>query len=159
MAASRKLSSEQREALLAALKTRFEQNMNRHEGIIDWAEVRARLEGDAGKLWSLHEMERTGGEPDIVGRIEATGELIFVDCSVESPRGRRSVCYDEEAREARKKHKPDDSAMEHGGRHGHRAADGGGVPEAPGARGIRHENLELGEDALPYPGARRSALL
>lgn len=91
------------------LKTRFEKNVNRHEAI-EWAEVRTRLEQDAGKLWSLHEMEWTGGEPDVVGRDGATGELVFVDCSAESPKGRRSVCYDEEAREARKEHKPQDSA-------------------------------------------------
>lgn len=107
--ASRKLSPEQREELLTVLKTRFEKNMDRHDAI-DWAEVQARLEEDAAKLWSLHEMEGTGGEPDVVGRDEATDELVFVDCSAESPEGRRSLCYDEEAREARKKHKPEDSA-------------------------------------------------
>lgn len=107
---SRELSAEQRKELLAVLKTRFEKNVTRHE-TIDWAEVQERLEGDPGKLWSLHEMERTGGEPDVVGRDEATGELIFVDCSVQSPKGRRSVCYDQEALKARKEHKPEDSAM------------------------------------------------
>jgi hypothetical protein len=107
---TRKLSAEQREDVLAVLKARFEKNMNRHESI-EWAEVRARLEEDAGKLWSLHEMERTGGEPDVVGRDEGTGDLMVVDCSAQSPAGRRSVCYDREAREARKKHKPEDSAM------------------------------------------------
>jgi hypothetical protein len=108
--ASRKLSSEQRTELLAVLKSRFEKHMNRHEGI-GWEEVTARLEKDAGKLWSLHEMERTGGEPDVVGRDEATGELIIVDCSAQSPSGRRSVCFDREALEARKKNKPAESAM------------------------------------------------
>lgn len=108
---SRKLSPEQREELFAALKTRFEKNMNRHDAV-EWAAVQSRLEKNAGKLWSLQEMERTGGEPDVVGRDRATGEFIFVDCSVESPKGRRSVCYDGEAREARKKHKPESSAME-----------------------------------------------
>lgn len=107
---SRTLSPEQREELLTAMKTRFGKNMHRHEATA-WAEVHARLERDAGKLWSLHEMARTGGEPDVVGRDDATGELIFVDCSVESPKGRRSVCYDEEAREARKEHKPVASAL------------------------------------------------
>lgn len=92
------------------LKARFEKAMHRHEAS-GWAEVQARLEQDAGKLWSLHEMERTGGEPDVIGRNEATGEFIFVDCSLESPTGRRSVCYDQEALEARKEHKPADSAM------------------------------------------------
>jgi hypothetical protein len=108
--AARKLSAEQRKELLALLKARFEKNMKRHEGV-DWADVQERLAKDAGKLWSLHEMERTGGEPDVVGRMEATGEFIFVDCSAESPKGRRSVCYDAEALEARKEHKPADSAM------------------------------------------------
>jgi hypothetical protein len=103
------LSSNQREELLAVLQARFEKNMNRHEGM-EWPEVRARLEHDAGKLWSLHQMERTGGEPDVVGRDEATGQFIFVDCSAESPKGRRSVCYDQEALDARKEHKPADSA-------------------------------------------------
>jgi len=103
------LSSAQREGLLAALKARFEKNMSRHQGC-EWAEVRARLEQDAGKLWSLHEMERTGGEPDVIGRDEATGQFIFADCSAESPKGRRSVCYDQEALDARKEHKPHDSA-------------------------------------------------
>jgi hypothetical protein len=107
---SRKLTPEQREELLAVLKTRFDKNMSRHEAI-DWGEIQERLEEDAGKLRSLHEMERTGGEPDVVGRDEATGEFIFVDCSVESPKGRRSVCYDREAWESRKEHKPKDSAM------------------------------------------------
>ena len=108
--ASKKLSSGEREELLATLKARFEENGHRHEGI-DWADVEARLDKDAGKLWSLHEMERTGGEPDVVGRDQATGEIHFVDCSAQSPKGRRSVCYDQAALESRKKHKPDDSAM------------------------------------------------
>lgn len=89
---SRKLSPEQREELLTGLKTRFEENMSRHEAI-DWAEVQARLEGEDRKVWSLHRMERTGGEPDVVGRNEATGELTFVDCSAESPEGRRGALF------------------------------------------------------------------
>lgn len=109
--ASRTLSAEQRETLLAALEARFAEHARRHEGI-DWAEVRARLEGDAGKLWSVHEMERTGGEPDVVGRDAATGQLLIVDCSRQSPAGRRSVCYDRAALEGRKKHPPADSAMD-----------------------------------------------
>ncbi len=106
----RELSPDRREALLGALQARFEENAGRHEGLA-WADVRARLEGNTAKLWCLHEMERTGGEPDVVGRDEATGELIFVDCSAQSPQGRRSVCYDREALESRKEHKPADSAM------------------------------------------------
>ena len=107
--ASRKVSAEQRKELLALLKARFEKNLKRHKGL-DWDDVQTRLEKDAGKLWSLHEMERTGGEPDVVGQDETTGEFMFVDCSAESPKGRRSVCYDAEALEARKKNKPANSA-------------------------------------------------
>ncbi len=106
----KELSPEQREELLRALKARFEKNMNRHKGL-EWARVRAKLEADTVKLWSLNEMERTGGEPDVVGHDKKTGEYIFYDCSAESPKGRRSVCYDREALEARKEHKPKDSAM------------------------------------------------
>jgi hypothetical protein len=108
--ASGKLSPEQREELLAVLKKRFDRNMNRHESIT-WTQVQAGLGKAAGKLWALSEMEKTGGEPDVVDRDERTGELVFVDCSAESPKGRRSVCYDQEARKARKEHKPKDSAM------------------------------------------------
>jgi uncharacterized protein DUF4256 len=109
-----KLAPEQREELLRALKARFEKNMSRHEGL-EWAKVQARLEANAEKLWSLHEMERTGGEPDVVGQDPKTGESIFYDCSAESPKGRRSVCYDREALEARKENKPENSAMEMAG--------------------------------------------
>src|SRR5882762_657431 len=93
------------EEILAVLKARFEKNMNRHKGL-EWAKAQAKLEGNAEKLWSLHEMERTGGEPDVVGHDKKTGEYIFYDCSAESPKGRRSVCYDREALESRKEHKP-----------------------------------------------------
>lgn len=105
------LGSDEREALLATMEVRFKENERRHEGI-SWSDVRTRLEDDADKLWSLHEMERSGGEPDVIGRDEATGEYLFVDCSAESPGGRRSVCYDRGALEARKKHKPETSAVE-----------------------------------------------
>src|SRR5690349_4173322 len=105
------LSAEQREALLRALKTRFEKNRNRHKSI-EWAQVQAKLEAHAGKLWSLHEMERTGGEPDVVGHDKKTGDYIFYDCSAESPLGRRSFCYDREALDSRKEHKPKNSAMD-----------------------------------------------
>ena len=104
------LSPERREALLKALKTRFEKNMNRHKGL-EWAKVQAKLEANTEKLWSLNEMERTGGEPDVVGHDKQTGEYILYDCSAESPRGRRSFCYDREALESRKEHKPKDSAV------------------------------------------------
>jgi len=105
------LSPEQRKELLGAWKARFEKNLNRHKGL-EWAQVQAKLEANAEKLWSLNEMERTGGEPDVVGRDKKTGEYIFYDCSAESPKGRRSVCYDREALESRKEHKPEDSAMD-----------------------------------------------
>ncbi len=107
----KKLSTTQREALLSALKTRFEKNMNRHEGL-EWANVQTKLEANTEKLWSLHKMEETGGEPDVVGHDKKTDEYIFYDCSAESPKGRRSVCYDGEALESRKEHKPEDSALE-----------------------------------------------
>jgi uncharacterized protein DUF4256 len=105
------VSPEQREELLRALKARFEKNMNRHKGV-EWAHVRAKLEAGAEKLWSLREMERTGGEPDVVGHDKRTGEYIFYDCSTESPKDRRSVCYDREALESRKEHKPEDNALD-----------------------------------------------
>ena len=104
------MSAEQRNELLSTLKARFEKNMNRHKGL-EWAKVQAKLEADAKKLWSLNEMERTGGEPDVVGYDKKTGEYIFYDCSAESPKGRRSVCYDAEALESRKEHKPAHSAV------------------------------------------------
>ena len=107
---NKKLSSEQRAELLKGLKERFEKNMDRHKGL-EWAKVQARLEADAKKLWSLNEMEKTGGEPDVVGYDKKTGEYIFYDCSAESPKGRRSICYDREALEARKEHKPANSAV------------------------------------------------
>jgi hypothetical protein len=106
-----KLSSEEREELLLALRARFEKNMNRHKGL-EWAKVQSKLEANTEKLWSLNEMETTGGEPDVVGHDKKTGEYIFYDCSAESPKGRRSVCYDHEALESRKEHKPENSAIE-----------------------------------------------
>lgn len=107
----KELSSAQREELLGALKTRFSKNMNRHTGL-EWAKVLARLEAHTEKLWSLNEMERTGGEPDVVGQDKYTGEYIFNDCSAESPKGRRSLCYDREALESRKEYKPENSVMD-----------------------------------------------
>ena len=98
----KELSPEQREELLRALRARFEENMNRHESL-EWAKVQAKLEAYPEKLWSLNEMERTGGEPDVVGHDEKTGEYVFVDCSPESPKGRRNVCYDREAQDEREK--------------------------------------------------------
>ena len=107
----KELSPEQREELFRALKAGFEKNMNRHKGL-EWAKVQAKLEAHTEKLWSLNEMERTGGEPDVVGHDKKTGEYIFYDCSAESPKGRRSVCYDREALESRKEHKPKNNAID-----------------------------------------------
>lgn len=107
----RKLSPEQHEELLRTLKARFEKNMSCHEGI-EWAKVQTKLEANTEKLWSLNEMERTGGEPDVVGQDKETGEYIFYDCSAESPKGRRSICYDHEALESRKEHKPENNAVD-----------------------------------------------
>src|SRR5262245_30115791 len=105
------LSPKQCEELLRALKGRFEKNMNRHQGL-EWAKVQAKLEANTEKLWSLSEMERTGGEPDVVAHDNKTGEYIFFDCSVESPKGRTSVCYDREGLESRKEHKPKNTAVD-----------------------------------------------
>src|SRR6266550_1215605 len=108
----KELPPKQSEELLKALKARFEKNMNRHKGL-EWTKVQAKLEANAEKLWSLSEMQRTGGEPDVIGHDKKTGEYIFYDCSAESPNGRRSVCYDREALESRKENKPKDSCHGH----------------------------------------------
>src|SRR5690349_20998239 len=107
----RDLSPEQCKELIGALKARFEKNMNRHKGL-EWAQVHGKLQANAEKLWSLVEMERTGGEPDVVGHDKKTGEYVFYDCSEQSPKGRRSLCYDREALDSRKEHKPKNSAIE-----------------------------------------------
>ncbi|OMP65619.1 DUF4256 domain-containing protein [Domibacillus epiphyticus] len=107
----KELSLGQREELLRTLKARFEKNLNRHKGL-EWANVQAKLEANTEKMWSLNEMEGTGGEPDVVGYDKKMDEYIFCDCSAESPKGRRSVCYDREALESRKKHKPENSAID-----------------------------------------------
>jgi hypothetical protein len=107
----KELSPNQREELLSALKARFEKNMNRHKGL-EWVKVQARLEANPEKLWSLQEMERTGGEPDVVGQDKKTGEYIFYDCSAQSPKGRVSLCYDREALDSRKEFKPKNNAMD-----------------------------------------------
>jgi len=107
----KELSAEQREELLKILKARFEKNMNRHKGL-EWDKVQTRLQANKEKQWSLSEMERTGGEPDVVGHDSKTGEYIFYDCSAESPKGRRNVCYDRDALESRKEHKPKNNAMD-----------------------------------------------
>jgi hypothetical protein len=111
MQSANDMKVKQREELLRTLKARFEKNRNRHQGL-EWAKVQAKLEANPEKLWSLHEMERTGGEPDVVGYDKKTGEYLFYDCSAESPQGRRSVCYDCEGQESRKEHKPEDNAID-----------------------------------------------
>src|SRR4030095_3130613 len=111
---SKKLSAQQQAELLSTLKARFEKNMKRHKGIA-WDKVQANLEADTEKLWSLYEMERTGGDPDIVGIDKRTGRYVFYDCSPESPAGRRSLCYDRKALEERKEHKPKNSAVDMAG--------------------------------------------
>ena len=107
----KKLSQQQSEELLQTLKTRFEKNMSRHKGL-EWTKVQAKLKANPGKLWSLDDMETTGGEPDVVGYDKKTDEYIFSDCSVETPKDRRSLCYDRQALDSRKEHKPKDSAMD-----------------------------------------------
>jgi hypothetical protein len=107
----KELSPKEREELLRALKARFEKNMTRHQGL-EWAEVQAKLEANSQKLWSLNEMERTGGEPDVVGHDNKPGQHVFYDCSAESPKGRTNVCYDREALDSRKEHKPKNNAMD-----------------------------------------------
>jgi hypothetical protein len=107
----KKISSAERDKLFDTLQARFTKNTNRHKGI-EWAKVQAKLEGSPEKIWSLHQMEETGGEPDVVGFDKKSGEYIFYDCAAESPKGRRSLCYDAEALESRKEHKPADSAIE-----------------------------------------------
>lgn len=111
MNTSKNLSLEQREELIRTLKTRFEQNMSRHAGI-EWAKVQAKVEANPDKMWSLYEMEKTGGEPDVIDYDEKTDEYIFCDCSAESPKGRRNLCYDREALNSRKEHKPANSAVD-----------------------------------------------
>ncbi|MFL5447176.1 MAG: DUF4256 domain-containing protein [Gemmatimonadales bacterium] len=111
MPTTRKFAAKQRDGLLRTLKARFDAHVDRHAGL-EWTAVQARVEANDAKLWSLNELEQSGGEPDVVGRDTSTGEYVFMDCSVQSPKGRRSVCYDREALEARKEHKPKTSAVE-----------------------------------------------
>jgi hypothetical protein len=111
MSNKKELSPKQQEELLSVLKARFEKNLNRHKGL-EWAKVQARLEANAEKLWSLAEMERTGGEPDVVGKDKKSGEFVFMDCSAQSPKGRVSFCYDREALDSRKEHKPKNCVLD-----------------------------------------------
>lgn len=111
MSTKKKLTSKEQEELMGILKARFEKNMNRHKGV-EWTRVEAKLQANPGKLWSINEMEATGGEPDVVSHDKKTGEYVFYDCSPESPNGRRSICYDHQALQSRKEHKPKNSAIE-----------------------------------------------
>ena len=111
MQKAKDMNAKQREELLSTLKARFEKHMDRHKGL-EWVKVQAKLEANPEKLWSLHVMEETGGEPDVVGHDKNTGEYVFYDCAEESPKGRRSLCYDREALDARKEYKPEDNAMD-----------------------------------------------
>ncbi len=141
------LSPEQREELLKALKARFEKNMNRHKGL-EWARVQAKLEAHTERLWSLNEMERTGGEPDVVGFDKKKGEYIFFDCSAESPKGRRNVCYDREGLEARKTFKPDSSAMDMAAAMGIELLTEEQYRELQELGNFDIEDVELGEDTF-----------
>ena len=141
----RKLSPEQREEILGTLKARFEKNMNRHKGL-EWAKVQAKLETNTEKLWSLNEMERTGGEPDVIVHDKKTGEYIFYDCSAESPKGRRSVCYDREALESRKEHKPKNNAIDMAADMGIEILTEEQYRELQKLGNFDTENIELGEN-------------
>ena len=146
MPTARTLSASQRDTLLETLEDRFRANISRHPGL-QWTAVRARLKANVAKLWSLNEMEQSGGEPDVIGTDDTTGECIFVDCSAQSPKGRRSLCYDRKALEARKEHKPKNSAVEMAAAMG---ADLIGVDEYRGlqvARRSSTEDVKLGADA------------
>ncbi len=154
----KELSPKQREELLSALKARFEKNMNRHKGL-EWANVQAKLEANTEKLWSLNEMERTGGEPDVVGHDKKTGEYIFYDCSAESPKDRRSLCYDREALESRKENKPKDNAIDMAAAMGIELLNRRTISRAAETWKLRYENLELGEDTFCNQKTRRRPLL
>src|SRR5438445_4292603 len=140
------LSPKQRDEILGILKARFEKNINRHKGI-EWAKVQAKLEANTEKLWSLNEMERTGGEPDVVGHNKKTGEYIFYDCSAESPKGRRSFCYDREALESRKEHKPENNTIDMAAAIGV-AFNGRTISRVAETWKFRYENVELGENTF-----------
>ena len=152
------MKAQEREELLQSLKVRFEKNMHRHEGVA-WADVHARLERNSDALRSLREMEATGGEPDVVGQDKETGHYTFFDCSAESPAGRRSLCYDREALDSRKEHKPQNSAVEMAARDGYRPSDRGAIPGAAETRRVRSQDFQLDQDTVRHPQTRRSPLL
>lgn len=137
---NKELTSKKQKELLGVLKERFEKHMHRHQGI-HWNEVEERLNENPEKLWSLYEMERTEGEPDVVGVDEVTGEYVFCDCSKESPKGRRSICYDQEALETRKKNKPENSAMKMAREMGIENINGRTISKASNVGAFRYENL------------------
>jgi Protein of unknown function (DUF4256) len=149
----KELSPEQREELLRALKARFEKNMSRHKGL-DWAKVQAKLEAGSEKMWSLNEMERTGGEPDVVGHDKKTGEYIFYDCSAESPKGRRNVCYDREGQQARKAFKPEDNAIDMAAAMGIELLTEEQYREFQKLGNFDTKNVELGENTFSYQKTR-----
>ena len=151
------MNAKRRGELLKTLKARFEKNMRRHKNL-DWAPVQAKLEANAGKLRSLGEMESTGGEPDVVGHDKKTGEYIFYDCSAESPKGRRSLCYDREALESRKEFRPKNAALDMAAAMGIEMLTEEQYRELQGARRVRHQNLKLAEDAARDPETRRRDL-
>jgi hypothetical protein len=153
----KELSPKEREGLLETLKARFEKNVSRHDGL-QWDKVKVKLEADPEKLWSLNEMERTDGEPDVVGLDKKTGEYIFFDCSPESPKSRRSLCYDREALDSRKENKTEKQRRRYGNRDGHRAPDGRSIPGAAETWKLRYEDFELGKSACGYERTRRCAL-
>ncbi len=154
---NKELSPGQREELLRALKSRFEKNMNRHKGL-EWAKVQETLEADTVKLWSLNEMERTGGEPDVVGLDKNTGEYIFYDCSAQSPQGRRNVCYDREGQMARKANKPENNAIDMAAAMGIETFNGRTIPGVTETWKFRYKDVELGENTLRYQKTRRRPL-
>ena len=158
MAKAKDITGKQRDGLLSTLKARFEANVERHAGL-EWASVQARLESRGTKLWSLNEMEQSGGEPDVVDVDTTTGELTFMDCSAQSPKGGRSVCYDREALDARKEHKPKSSAVERPAAMGATLLTETEYRKLQETRPVRYDDIQLGADARQDPETRRSAVL
>ena len=156
----KKLTSAQQDSLFSVLKVRFEKNKNRHAGL-EWAKVQARLDSSAGreKLWSLSEMERTGGEPDVIGFDNKTDEYIFYDCSAESPNARRSLCYDREALDSRKENKPKDNALDMAAAMGIERFIRRTVQDIAETWKFRYENFELDKNACRYQKTRWCRLL
>ena len=154
----KEIAAKQRDGLLKTLKARFDAHMHRHAGL-EWTAVQRRLESSSASLWSLNEMEQSGGEPDVVGMEQATGECLFVDCSAQSPKGRRSVCYDRQALEARKEHKPKTSAVEMATAMGAALLTVDEYQSLQAARSVRYDHVQLGANTGRDPEARRRAVL